>query len=784
MTALTDSLEEPCASQESAPRGPTTTAALAAVARAAFELDRDTRALAAAHLALDRELARGLARVWQQDLFRPLGYARATDFAHEELGIKESKARQLARLGRALAAVPELEPALSSGRLHASKVPPLLRLLGSAAPADERRAWIERAVGCSVHELTARVRAEIERRNAANEGSTKGDPGNSGTPAPEVAAAAAPGDARASADPGNAPADAGVPVRDSICTAATQDTAPHIVSAAGLEAQLRPGLNLLDPDARDGDWISVAVPARTSELWALAVDAVRHAAGREAPLHQCAEWIAADYLARVGDEDPELTERHERDSRHEKCVAALARLMDRKPRRQSLLDLITASGLDYAFIPVSEDSDREMSVEERRPADPVPEPPLLLAPEEQVDTVTDPFELTAVLSRLVARKRRLRLELGQHLHRLELSRAWEHLGACSYDDYCTRRLGCSRRHAEYLSYFYRALRPLRRLRRAYLDGSLNYTATRALLRVIHPTTEALWLDWARGLAARHIERTVEHAALYMLPGAHPTVLRTYAQQRADSTNAFAAAPACNQRLAALPATNAFATAPTDPRSTPPLGWPLPPLSPRQPPRIRGLDLALAEFPDHPVARIRFWAPPDVLALFRRALRRCRAIFSATLPPTQPDAAPLEILLAHFLLDHDSPAARRHQRTHPILRRDRHRCAVPGCSSRDHLEVHHLWFRARGGTHHPWNLITLCRAHHALLHQGKIHIGGWAPWALIFRLGIHPTTGRALTSYANGRRVPDRQARRTLERWHAWCRRQHTAASTIIEKQVA
>ncbi len=738
---------------------PVTAAALAAVTRAAFELDRDTRALAGAHLALDRELARGLVRVWDQELFRPLGYARAIDYAYDQLGLKEGKARQLLKLGRALGAVPELERAWAQGHLHASKVGPLMRVLGAESAAAERRVWIERAAGCSVTELGAAVRAELERRRVE---------------APQV----------------TTPAPAGATADNTVT--APSDAAPHVVAASSsLEAQLRPGLNLLDPDApAEGDWMSVPVPARTSELWAVAVESARRAAGREAPLHQCAEWIAADYLARVGDEDPADTQRHEAEFRRQRGVAALSRLMNQKPRRQSLLDIIVASGLDYSFLPAPGDGapqpcaspPSESTETDTRAAAGAHAPPApVLGPEERVGSTGDPFELAAVLARLITRKRRLRLELGRHLDRLEHTRAWEHLGARSYDQYCADRLGFTRRHAESLSAFSRALRRFRLLRRAYLDGSLGYTATRSLLRVVHPSTEPLWVAWARALSARDIERTVEHAALYMLPGADPAILRTYAQCVADTTaaNAFAAEPRDRRRRA--PAiTNALAAADMLTAAAPPLGWPLPPLSRRQPPRIRGLDYALPLLPDRPVARIRFWAPHDVLSLLRRALRRCRQILAPHAhTDSPPDSAFLEVLLVHFILEHDSPAARRHHRLHPIVRRDRHRCAVPGCTSRQHLEVHHLWFRSRGGPHARWNLVTLCRAHHALLHQGTIEIGGWAPWALSFRLGIHPLTRHALVSYTNGRRASEHQVRAAIDRWHTWCRtHQHLATEQL------
>ncbi len=718
---------------------------IAAAARSARALERETQALACTHLALDRELALGLARMWDQQLFRPLGYVRATDYVREQLGLKEGKARQLAKLGRALRAVPELDGAWTAGRVNASHVAELLRVVGAQSSVDERRAWVERAAGCTVRALRLAVRAELDRRR-------RGEGNHDDAAGRQAAGAVGAGEKATGGAAG-----------------------PHIVSASRLEAQLRPGVNLLDPDAaEDGDWFSLPVPARVSELWAVAVGLARKAAGQNAPLQQCAEWIAADYLARVGDEHPADTARREQEFRRQRGGAALGRLMDRTPRRQSLFDLIAASGLDSSILPAPGAGSRPHppATAERaaRQATPMPVARVALDPAERTDSAADSWQLSAVLCRLIARKRRLRLELGQRLDHLERTRAWEHLGCASYDDYCDEQLGFGRRQAESLSHFYRLVRRYRRLRRAYLEGTLSYTATRTLLRVVHRSTEQLWIEWARGLSARDIDRTVEHAALYMLPGADPAVLRSSAQRlAAETTNAFAAGGArpalpCGPKLA----TNACAV--PDPAAAPPLGWPLPPVSRRHHARIRGLDHAIAALPERLVAGIRFWAPADVLFLLRRALRRCRDLLPPPAPAdTRPDWSFLEVVLVQFILEHDAPATRRGHRLHRILDRDQFCCAIPGCTSRARLEVHHLWLRSQQGPHAAWNLITVCKAHHALIHEGVIEIGGWAPWALSVRLGIHPESGQALVCTKHGRRVPEHEARAELARWRAWCR---------------
>jgi hypothetical protein len=120
---------------------------------------------------LDRELALGLATLWDRELYRPLGYVRATDFVREHLGVQENRARWLARLGRYLRAVPELNGAFVQGRIGASQAVELGRIVDGHTPVAERREWIAHAAHIGVRALKKEVRAEIERREAAGVGS-------------------------------------------------------------------------------------------------------------------------------------------------------------------------------------------------------------------------------------------------------------------------------------------------------------------------------------------------------------------------------------------------------------------------------------------------------------------------------------------------------------------------------------------------------------------------------------------------------------------------------------
>ncbi|HYV67769.1 MAG TPA: HNH endonuclease signature motif containing protein, partial [Myxococcales bacterium] len=62
----------------------------------------------------------------------------------------------------------------------------------------------------------------------------------------------------------------------------------------------------------------------------------------------------------------------------------------------------------------------------------------------------------------------------------------------------------------------------------------------------------------------------------------------------------------------------------------------------------------------------------------------------------------------------------------VLERDNWLCQVPWCSrAADH--VHHILFRSAGGTDDPWNLVSLCAAHHLYgVHKGYLRVSGKAP----------------------------------------------------------
>ena len=57
------------------------------------------------------------------------------------------------------------------------------------------------------------------------------------------------------------------------------------------------------------------------------------------------------------------------------------------------------------------------------------------------------------------------------------------------------------------------------------------------------------------------------------------------------------------------------------------------------------------------------------------------------------------------------------------------CRFPGCTHQRYVDAHHIEHWAEGGETKLSNLVTLCRLHHRLVHEGEIRIetppgGGW------------------------------------------------------------
>ncbi len=709
---------------------------------AARALDRELWALVHAEARAERELARGLAALWDGERYRPLGYVRAIDFVREHLGIEEGTARRLARLGRVLEATPVLDQAFVGGRLSASHVLELAAVVTAETSAEEGARWIAAATGLTFRALERRVRTARAERGEKEE----------------------------------------------------------VTEEAAAEG--------MDP-APDGGWMMIPAPARIGVLWQETVAVARATAGEHLRQGQAAELIFAEYLAATGgdrpDPEPDLLGAAIADAARQRLIADLMAAMNaqahKKPRRER------------PTVPEEEapPAARFPRVQWTVPAD-------VLPPDCVIDPAADPWVLGETLVRIARYQSRLRTEIARRLARLHGALLWAQLGFADFTTYCEERLGFGLRQAERLVRFHHGLERFPEVRAAHRAGELSYTAALLLLPLLHETTEELWVNWAARLTYREIERVTEFARLFALPGADESVLASwadgliamgFAQRREDpganstkishDPTAFDATAAAEggrggrgdrggrRRTGSTTSHDptAFdATAAAGDTTVPPdvpLGYPLPPTTPRGLPAIAGFPADLALLPqERCLATIRFFLPHDVLDLAHSALLRCRL---SQADPLRPTWVYLELLLCHFLDTHSSAETRaHHQRAHPVLCRDGFLCTSPGCTGHAHLEDHHLHFRSRGGSDHPANRTTVCAGHHRpAIHQGTVELGGLAPDHLIARLGIHPATGRAFAAYIGERRVSDHTARTALADWRRSLRRRAPTMAADREK---
>jgi hypothetical protein len=132
------------------------------------------------------------------------------------------------------------------------------------------------------------------------------------------------------------------------------------------------------------------------------------------------------------------------------------------------------------------------------------------------------------------------------------------------------------------------------------------------------------------------------------------------------------------------------------------------------------------------ARIRFWAPDDVAALWHHALRVCRLVAERDLDDWECVARMIDSFKKTWEVKRDAKWRRRYR----IFERDGWRCRVPGCSSRRNLQVHHVIYRSHGGPDDDDNLAVLCATHHQQgIHAGRIRCRGSADSYLYWELGV-------------------------------------------------
>jgi hypothetical protein len=149
-------------------------------------LDLHLRRLARLSGAVDRAVALHLCRLRASRGYIRLGFALFRDYVRERLGVAERTGQEWARLGAGLERLPELDRALTEGKLTWTAAAEVARVAG----VEDAAAWVGLAQRLSVRELRARVRRELLERGEGSGGSGKGTgPSQAGAAEVETAAA-------------------------------------------------------------------------------------------------------------------------------------------------------------------------------------------------------------------------------------------------------------------------------------------------------------------------------------------------------------------------------------------------------------------------------------------------------------------------------------------------------------------------------------------------------------------------------------------------------------------
>ena len=312
---------------------------------------------------------------------------------------------------------------------------------------------------------------------------------------------------------------------------------------------------------------------------------------------------------------------------------------------------------------------------------------------------------------IAARRAALDAEEARLLRRAEELKLWRAYGFGSGLEYMERVMGYAPHTASERLRVARALGELPLVEEALEQGRLAHSAVRELSRVAVPETEAVWLEAARGKSLREIEAMVSGRR----PGDLPTDETRPRLHRKTITIELSpetydlwrqmharAAEEHGQRLSDDELiTSLFRRAYGEGGKSD--GSP-------------AYKIAVKQCPDCKRAS-QYGGGRDIEvdpAVIECAA--CDAVHLGSLDAATPERATTTV----------TPRKREQ-----VLARDGHCCTVPGCRRNTGLDLHHIEYRSRGGSHDLRNMTVLCNLHHKAVHYRKLVIRGAAPDHLTF-----------------------------------------------------
>jgi hypothetical protein len=493
------------------------------------------------------------------------------------------------------------------------------------------------------------------------------------------------------------------------------------------------GAGSADPDADDGEidgevplTLRIACPARVRALWRHALELASRMAGEPLAAWRAAEAIAAEgasgrprgawlgeraavaFLGLVGFARRDAADGWSTARAREAASSEKAGAAPSTARGAGSTD----PGPDDGEI----DGEPARAAEMRARRD----PRLALTP-------ANPFEVDARLRFAVDALHRNEPRIGALLGLFAARRYHRLFGYSSVDAYVRERLGISARKARALLAIQKTAQRSDAFARAYRGGVLPWTRALTLLPVVDDATAEAWLRRARAVTVRRLGDEVNWV-LQMRDACGPDASLRPPPPDARLTSPFTV-------LARRARRQEMSLAGDGERD----GGDV---------QIGARSGAAGDGAERPAAgvcdaAVGFTGPASVVAFFRDVLDAF----------AESDAArwrTLERLLFHVVATWER--AGRHR--DPVFARDGWRCAVPGCTSRRHLQDHHVVYRGRGGGNEQTNRVTACVGHHIYgIHPGIVRAWGMAPddvhWELGVRVGAPP-----LLSYVGDRLCPD------------------------------
>ncbi|MBT8451497.1 MAG: HNH endonuclease [Deltaproteobacteria bacterium] len=346
----------------------------------------------------------------------------------------------------------------------------------------------------------------------------------------------------------------------------------------------------------------------------------------------------------------------------------------------------------------------------------------------------DADDLPAGIQALDARIRHYSAELasrdlffGRIAQRFLALRGWQALGFTTEAHYARERLGMSRASLRSKLSLARRSQGLHQVADALQRGHIGFEAAHLIARIATPTTERAWLTRATRRTFKHLReevQAVEMSARFL--GETDTSPPTEAQrQQVEAVERAILSGELLQRVIrerpSEPNGRAGKLEAGAPEPHDPVQISVPPEdeAPNQPVQISVTPAAKVPL------RIRL--PGEVLLHYRQLERLHRKKL--------PNESFIQFLCTTFWQTW-VPHLGTSDKWEQIYRRDRYRCTNPVCHNRN-ITLHHVKYRANGGTDTPENLTTPCAfCHLEGEHAGRLKIlppGNNPTWLL----GRHP-----------------------------------------------